>query len=224
MKHDHGTAGAIQRRALLGGAGAVLMLLAVEDEAHAVPPPPPGMPVPTPSKLRMDARVSQNHGHLFAVSIADVDAATPRTYDLSGTSGHKHEVTLTREHFLELQQAKIVRLASTSYGGHLHRIYARVRPEVLPVEEQSACDVFIGGKDDHELVIPASHVAGDVDRTYDIQANSPHTHAITIQGTDFARLRKGDKVVITSGRGAEDNHTHVVFITHGKPAPGKPAR
>ena len=68
----------------------------IKDEAGAVPPPPPGHPLPPPSPLRMDARISQNHGHVFAVSIDDVGAAVDRTYDLSGTSGHKHEVTLTK--------------------------------------------------------------------------------------------------------------------------------
>ena len=201
------------RRTMLTGGAAVLTLVVVDvGDAGAVPPPPPGAPPPSPSPLRMDARISQNHGHAFAVAIADVDAAVDRTFDLSGSSGHRHEVTLTRAHFLELQQGKIVRLASTAYAGHLHRVYARVRPEVLPPEETTACDVLIGGKDDHELIVPRSHLEGDADRTYDIQANSPHTHQLVVKGGDFARLRKGERVIVKTGPGAEDHHTHVVFI------------
>ncbi len=211
----------LDRRSLLGGAGATVVVLLVE-EVEAVPPPPPGHPLPPPSKLEIDGRVSQNHGHVFTLSIADVDAATDRTYDLSGTSGHKHEVTITRASFLELQQAKVVRLASTAYGGHLHRIYARVRQNPLPPEETNVCEVFIGGKDDHELIIPKSHLEGAVDRTYDIQANSPHTHSLTIKGVELERLRKGEKLVLRTTAGAEDKHTHVVFVTFGKPVGGAP--
>lgn len=205
-----------RRRALAGGAAVLTLTMLDEDGALAVPPPPPGVPVPPPSPLRMDARISQNHGHVFTVAIADVDAAVDRTFDLSGSSGHRHEVTLTRAHFLEFQRGAIVRLASTAYAGHLHRIYARVRPEVLPPEETSVCDVLIGGKDDHELIIPRSHLEGDVDRTYDIQANSPHTHPLVVKGGDFARLRRGERVIVKTGAGAEDGHTHVVFITQSK--------
>ena len=215
----------LDRRALLGAlgaGGAMLAILVVEDEALAVPPPPPGHPLPTGKELKVDGRVSQNHGHVFLLAIADVDAAADKTYDLTGASGHKHEVTFTRANFLELQQAKIVRLASTSYGGHLHRIYARIRQHPLPPEETNVCDVFIGGKDDHELVIPKSHLEGGVDRTYDLQANSPHTHTLTIRGAEFERLRKGEKLVLRTTAGAEDNHTHVVFVTFGKPVGGAP--
>jgi len=208
--------GTSRRRVLAGGAAVLTLAILDEHAAHAVPPPPPGVPLPPPSPLRMDGRISQNHGHVFAIALADVDAAVDRTFDLSGASGHKHEVTLTRAHFLELQRGTIVRLASTAYASHLHRIYARVRPEVLPPEETSVCDVLIGGKDDHELIIPRSHLEGDVDRTYDIQANSPHTHSLVVKGGDFARLRKGERVIVKTGAGAEDGHTHVVFITHGK--------
>lgn len=220
MSHGGSMRRATSRRTfVVGGAAVLTIALLPEDDAHAVPPPPPGAPVPPPSPLRMDARISRNHGHVFAIAIADVDRAVDRTFDLSGTSGHLHEVTFTRAHFMELQQGKIVRLASTTTGGHLHRIYARVRPEVLPPDETSVCDVVIGGKDDHELIIPRSHLEGDVDRTYDIQANSPHTHQVVVKGSDFARLRKGEQVIVKSGpAAAEGGHTHVVYISHGKPA------
>lgn len=214
--------GRVARRRVLGAAGAAVVLWVVEEPAEAVPPPPPGHPPPTPKQLVIDGRVSQNHGHVFSLSIADVDAAVDKTFDLTGSSGHKHEVTFTKAHFLELQQAKIVRLASTAHGGHLHRIYARVRTSPLPPEEINACEVFIGGKDDHELVIPRSHVDGSQDRTYDIQANAPHTHAVTIRARDFERLRKGEKLVLRTTGGDADNHTHVVFVTFGRPVGGAP--
>jgi hypothetical protein len=138
----------------MGAAGAVLVLFSIdEDAAEAVPPPPPGHPLPPPVPLKLDARISRNHGHVYSISLDDVGAALDKTYDLTGTSGHRHEVTVTKADFLALQRSEIVRLASTPYGGHLHRLYARVRPGVLPPDEVTVCEIFIGGKDDHELVI-----------------------------------------------------------------------
>jgi hypothetical protein len=215
MKNEDGRPG---RRAVLGGVATLMITFAREPDAHAVPPPPPGYTPPPPGKLFVDNRVSQNHGHAFAITIAEIDAAADKTYDISGKSGHKHEVVVTRANFLELQQSKIVRLASTSAGGHLHRIYAKVRVDPLPPDEVTALEIFIGGKDDHELVIPQSHVDAGEGRTYDIQANSPHTHAITVKAADFARIKKGEKLTITTSKGAEDNHTHVVFINLKPPA------
>lgn len=215
----------VERRAVLGGLATLIVAVVDERDVLAVPPPPPGTPLPKPGqppgKLWVDNRVSQNHGHVFAITTAEIDAATDRTYDISGKSGHKHEVVVTRASFLELQQAKIVRLASTSAGGHLHRIYARVRVDPLPPEEINALEIFIGGKDDHELVIPQAHVDAGTDRTYDIQANSPHTHAITVKAADFTRIKKGEKITITTSAGADDHHTHVVFLEL-KGAPKKP--
>jgi len=215
----------LTRRALLGGAATLVFTIVDTHDASAVPPPPPGYKMLPPGKLYVDNRVSQNHGHVFAVTIAEIDAAADKTYDISGKSGHKHEVVISKAQFLELQQAKIVRLASTRAGGHLHRIYARVRSEPLPDDEVNVAEVFIGGKDDHELVIPQSHLDAGTDRTYDIQANSPHTHRITVKAFDFARIKKGDKLTITTSKGAEDNHTHVVFLSYkGRKTPSAPLR
>ena len=204
------------RRAFVGGMATLIVTVVELPDASAVPPPPPGVPLPKPGKLWMDGRVSRNHGHVFALSIDDVDKAVDRTYDLSGTSGHKHEVTITRAQFLELQQARIVRLASTPFASHLHRIYAKVRVDPLPPDEVNALQIVIGGKDDHELVVPQSHLDAGTDRTYDIQANSPHTHEITIRAADFARIKKGDKITISTGGGDADDHTHVVFLEKKK--------
>lgn len=213
------------RRAFVGGTATLLVALIEIDDALAVPPPPPGYKMPPPGKLYVDNRVSQNHGHVFAVSIPEIDAAADKTYDISGTSGHKHEVFFTRANYLELQQAKIVRLASTSTGGHLHRIYAKVRVDPLPADEVNVCEVFIGGKDDHELIVPQSHLDAGTERTYDIQANSPHTHTLTVRATDFARIKKGEKLTLTTGAGAEDHHTHVVFLSYkGRKTPTVPLR
>ena len=143
MKLTIGRRTEMARRTWLGGAATLLISVLDEGDALAVPPPPPGYKPGPPGKLWVDGRVSQNHGHVFAITIAEIDAATDKTYDISGKSGHKHEVVVTKASFLELQQDKIVRLASTSIGGHLHRIYAKVRTLPLPADEVTACEIYI---------------------------------------------------------------------------------
>ncbi len=206
----------MNRRELLGsvGAGALVVVLS-EGRALAHPPSEEDeeeRPRRRPPQVRVDGRISRNHGHVLALSLTDIAAGVDRTFDLTGTGGHKHEVTFTKAHLAELQRAKIVRLASTRASDHVHEIYARVRPVDLPPDEVSVCSVVIGGKDDHELVIPRSHLEAPADRTYDIQANSPHTHQVTIRAAEFARLKKGEKVDLVSGPGADDRHTHPVSI------------
>jgi hypothetical protein len=68
------------------------------------------------------ATISSNHGHLIAVSAADVEAGVEKTYDISGSSGHMHEVTLTAAHFAELQANTSITVQSTSSGDHTHAV------------------------------------------------------------------------------------------------------
>ena len=68
------------------------------------------------------ATISSNHGHLIAVSAGDVEAAVEKTYDISGSSGHMHEVTLTADHFAMLQAGGPITVQSTSSGDHSHAV------------------------------------------------------------------------------------------------------
>lgn len=62
-----------------------------------------------------------NHGHVMTVSMADVDAGVMKIYDISGSSGHFHEVTLTPTHFATLQAAGAIMVTSTG-GPHDHDV------------------------------------------------------------------------------------------------------
>lgn len=161
---------------------------------------------------RVVTRVGTNHGHVLEVSPADVKACLDRTYDLRGTAGHAHTVTVSAADFRRLAAGETLRMPSTRDGGHLHRLLVRCAPAVDPPERVNVCQVEIGGKDDHELIIPAAHIAAASDRAYDIQGVAPHTHAVSMKASDFRRLARGEQLALTTTAGG--GHTHVVFVRY----------
>jgi hypothetical protein len=161
---------------------------------------------------RVVAKVGRNHGHVLAVSVADVLAGVPKTYDINGTSGHSHEVTLSAEDFKTLQAGGVVRMPASRYDGrgHLHRVMVKTAPAIDPPEAINVVDVVIAGKDDHELVIGAPHMAAKADATFDIQGIAPHGHSVTVTAADFEKLLAGKEVRVQSTQG--DDHSHAVIL------------
>ena len=197
----------MHRRNILKACAALAAAPLVARVAHA-----------DPAKVeRVIGKVGRNHGHTLVVPPADVIAAVAKTYDISGTSGHAHEVTLTADDFKRLQAGQVIRMPSTRYDGrgHLHRVLVKTAPAVDPPESISAVEATFSGKDDHELVIPAADLAAKVDKTYDMQGIAPHAHAVTVTAADFAKLLAGKDVTLHSTIG--DEHGHAVYIR----APGK---
>ncbi len=68
------------------------------------------------------ATIGFNHGHSMQVSLADVSAAADETYDIRGSSGHTHSVTLTSADFNTLATTGSVTVTSTSGSGHTHPV------------------------------------------------------------------------------------------------------
>lgn len=68
--------------------------------------------------------IGSNHGHVLAVTAADVSAGQAKTYDITGTSDHPHSVTVTAANFTSLQNnpSGSVQVTSTSGGGHTHQV------------------------------------------------------------------------------------------------------
>lgn len=66
--------------------------------------------------------IASNHGHTLTVSQADVEAGTLKIYDIQGTSGHTHSVTVSQGNFVTLRSGGTVQLTSTNGGGHSHGI------------------------------------------------------------------------------------------------------
>jgi len=185
---------------------------AAPTPASTIAPAPAAAPTGAPAWGRVVGRVGRNHGHVLQVSLDDVKAGVEKTYDIAGTSSHGHAVKLTPDDFKRLRAGEIVRMPSTRDGGHLHRVYVRCAPAVDPPESVNVCATEIGGKDDHELIIPAPDMAAKVDRTYDIQGIAGHTHAVQITADDFARLARGEQLVLRTSPG--DGHFHFAYIRY----------
>jgi hypothetical protein len=66
--------------------------------------------------------IASNHGHTLTVTQADVAAGTLKTYDIQGSSGHTHSVTVSPGNFATLRAGGLVQLTSTNGGGHSHGI------------------------------------------------------------------------------------------------------
>ncbi|NUM80479.1 hypothetical protein HUU42_06690 [bacterium] len=82
-----------------------------------------GGPTPQPDCLNAGTNVSiaGNHGHVLVVSKADVAAGTQKSYDIEGSSGHSHTVTLTTTHFASLASNQSVVVTATG-GPHTHSV------------------------------------------------------------------------------------------------------
>ena len=172
-----------------------------------------------PAFSRVIARVGKNHGHELTVAFADVMAGAEKTYEIRGTAGHGHTVTLTAGDMKSLQKGDVLRTVS-SRGLHAHRVLVRCAPPVDPPEWVSVCHVEFSGKDEHEMVIPAADMAAKVKRSYDVQGIAGHAHTLEITPADFQKLEKGEAVSLQTSRLEEDAHMHVVFIQYRPPKKG----
>src|SRR3569832_1243378 len=104
----------MRRRTILK-VGVALAALPLGETAHAEPAPP--------SLTRVIARIGKNHGHVFVVAMADVQAGVDKTYDLAGTAAHPHAVTITAEQMRTLQTGVVLRVKSTENSNHAHRLW-----------------------------------------------------------------------------------------------------
>lgn len=173
--------------------------------------------LPAPACERVIAKVGGNHGHVFQVSVADVKAGVDKTYDLTGTAGHPHAITLTADDHKRLGAGEVLRRTSSRDGGHQHRLLVKGAPLVDPPESVNVCAIEIGGKDDHEFVITAADMTAKSAKAYDIQGVAVHTHTVRIPAEGFEKLERGETLTLTASPG--DGHTHVAFVRY--PAKGK---
>ena len=61
----------------------------------------------------------------MTVSMADVTAGVQKDYNIQGTSGHPHTVTVTAAMFAMLQQNLQVMVVSSVDAGHPHTVTIR---------------------------------------------------------------------------------------------------
>jgi len=66
--------------------------------------------------------IGSNHGHSLTVSKEDVDAGVETQYNIQGTSGHSHSVTLSESNFASLKNNQTISVTSTTGSGHTHPV------------------------------------------------------------------------------------------------------
>jgi hypothetical protein len=200
----------MERRIVLKAAVLLVMTPAWPRVAHACD----GRDAMAESCDRLVARIGRNHGHAFPIGIPDVLAGVEKTYDISGSSGHRHLVTITANDFAAVRRGERVRFASTKEGGHIHRLMLECVPLIDPPSRVNVCDVQVGGKDEHEFIITAADMAAKVEKTYDIHGLANHPHSVKFAPTDFRDLENGKQVSIQSS--VTDGHSHFVYVKYSR--------
>ena len=98
-----------------------------DDNGNTTPDPDPD-PTPTANCVENGTSISvsseQNHTHSLSVSKEDVAAGTTKTYDLSQSADHIHQVTLEASDFQALKDspAQSITKASTTNSDHSHNV------------------------------------------------------------------------------------------------------
>jgi len=66
--------------------------------------------------------ISGNHGHQLTIPLADLDSTVDKTYDIQGTAGHDHQITLTAAQLQMLKAGQTVTVGSTTTLSHAHNV------------------------------------------------------------------------------------------------------
>ena len=75
----------------------------------------------------------------------------------------------------------------------------------------ASCKTAIGTNHGHAMSVAAGDVMAGVDKTYDIQGSSAHSHTVALSAEDFAEMTPGSVLVVESSTDA--GHSHEVTIT-----------
>lgn len=107
-------------RTLVGagvGAAGVVAIAGCGDDGGAATPDAAPLTCASPSAV-----IGANHGHTLTVSMADVNAAAAKTYNIMGTSLHDHTVMVTAAQFAMLKTGTTLSITSSSDGTHTHTV------------------------------------------------------------------------------------------------------
>lgn len=184
--------------------------------------------------------ISANHGHAVVVPAADVTAAVTKTYSIRGSSGHDHTITITKAQFVALAGGASITVRSTSGAGHTHDVKVTctssssadagrtdgsatadsgagrdARADARADASSSTCPngasaSTITANHGHTLKVSAADVASGSTKTYSIKGSSSHDHQVTISSAQFAELRSGSTISVTSTN--VFGHTHTVDV------------
>ena len=75
----------------------------------------------------------------------------------------------------------------------------------------ASCQAAIGSNHGHNLSVAAADIMAGVDKTYDIQGGSAHSHSVALSAEDFAGMTSGTVLVVESSTDA--GHSHEITIT-----------
>lgn len=101
----------------IGAVGVAALAGCGGDDGGGGTPDSPAAACTTPA-----AAIQGNHGHVITVSLADVNANADKTYDITGTGGHPHMVTVTAAQFTMIKSGQTLMVTSTSGGAHTHAV------------------------------------------------------------------------------------------------------
>ena len=76
----------------------------------------------SPAAVTCSDMIGGNHGHELTVDAADLDATVTKVYDIRGSAGHTHSVTLTVANLQSLKSGAAVTVTSSDEPGHSHVI------------------------------------------------------------------------------------------------------
>jgi hypothetical protein len=91
-----------------------------------------GGAAPSICNAALVALISNNHGHELTVPLADLDSLVDIEYDISGTSGHCHVVTLTAADFATLKGGGSVAVHTCNNTDHELTLSCATPPEPGP--------------------------------------------------------------------------------------------
>lgn len=76
---------------------------------------------------------------------------------------------------------------------------------------QGASATAISGNHGHSLAVPKADVATAATKTYSIQGSASHAHQVTITAAQFAQLKGGHGISVTSSLALA--HSHMLTVT-----------
>jgi hypothetical protein len=67
-------------------------------------------------------QISNNHGHVAVIQAAWLTAGTPVQFDIAGSGGHSHIVSLPAAAMLDIREGRPVQTDSSTTDGHNHTV------------------------------------------------------------------------------------------------------
>ncbi|MBW2734165.1 MAG: hypothetical protein JRH20_17385 [Deltaproteobacteria bacterium] len=103
-------------------------------------------------------------------------------------------------------------MSTAETGGDLAEVDS-ASPDTLAADvgAKDCQDSAISSNHGHALTVPAADVEAGVERTYSIQGAADHRHDVTLSAANFAQMRGGQSVTLSST--SASGHTHSVAVT-----------